>query len=95
METRSNNIQIMKQYTQKQMDSAKERAYKKGFAHGTESAEAVSQAHYEDVLDSANEIKQWKKWEQYDFDWTIAILVAVCLGVVVSMILANVPVSVI
>lgn len=79
-------IKPMKTYTQKQYDSAKERAYKKGYAHGTETAEAVSNAHYEDVLESASDVKEWKKWEQFNFDWTVTLLVVACVVAILMMI---------
>ncbi len=40
----------------------------------------------EDVVESANQIKGWKKWEQFDFDWTVALLVVACVGAILMMI---------
>ena len=70
----------MKTYTQKQMDSAKERAYKKGY-EACNSLVTVDEA-----IMSATQIREWKKWEQFDFDWTVAALVIVCVTIMYRMI---------
>ena len=70
----------MKTYTQKQMDSAKERAYKKGY-EACNSLVTVDEA-----IMSATQIREWKKWEQFDFDWTVTLLVVACVGAILMMI---------
>jgi len=80
----------MKTYTQKQYDNAKKRAYDKGFAYGFNEGlyhnPEVVERSVDEVLETAREINSWKKWEQFDFDWTVIALVVVCLGVLVTMI---------
>lgn len=72
---------MTKTYSQKQMDSAKKREHKKGydlgFAQGNLGVEAV---------ESANQVQEWKKWEQFDFDWTVILLVVACVGAILMMI---------
>jgi hypothetical protein len=70
----------MKTYTQKQYDNAKKRAYAKGYEAGSELVTM------DDIIENAHQIKEWRKLEQFDFDWTVAILIVVCLGVVIAMI---------
>ncbi len=73
---------MVKQYTQKQYDSAKERAYKKGWNDSViDAIDSMS-----DVLDNAEQVNSWKKWEQFDFDWTVTLLVVACIGVILMMI---------
>ena len=71
---------MTKTYTQKQYDSAKERAYAKGLRR------ALDMPAVEDAIENAQQIKSWKKWEQFDFDWTVTLLVVACLGVILMMI---------
>ena len=73
-------ITNMKTYTQKQYDSAKERAFKKGFKEG------IDCISMEDVLENTKQVNSWKKWEQFDFDWTVTLLVVACVGVILMMI---------
>ena len=76
------NYMTTKTYTQKQYDNAKKRAYKKGLEAGYEGLDIITN----DALESAQQVKDWKKWEQFDFDWTLIALVEVCLGVLVTII---------
>jgi len=73
---------MTKTYSQKQYDSAKERAFKKGLEAGYEGLDIITN----DALESAIEIKQWKKWEQFDFDWTVILLAVACVGAILTMI---------
>lgn len=70
----------MKTYTQKQYDSAKERAFKKGY-EARENLITVDEA-----IMSATQIREWKKWEQFDFDWSVVALVVVSLAILIGMI---------
>lgn len=72
----------MKTYNKAQYDKAKKRAYNKGLEVGYEGLDIITN----DALESAIEIKQWKKWEQFDFDWTVILLVVACVGVILMMI---------
>ncbi len=70
----------MKTYTQDQYDKAKLRAYKKGYQ---EASELISM---DETLENSNDIKEWKKWEQFDFDWSVTLLVVACVGAILMMI---------
>ena len=71
---------MTKTFTQKQMDRAKNLYYAKGYR------DAMDSPTVEDALESAEQIKSWSKWEQFDFDWSMVVLGVVCLGVVIVMI---------
>lgn len=71
----------MKTYTQKQYDNAKKRAYDKGY-EARENLVTVDEA-----IMSATQIRDWKKWEQFDFDWTLIAIVVVFLGVILTIII--------
>lgn len=77
-------IKPMKTYTQKQYDSAKKRAYNKGVRDTQDilNFKEESDAQWESV----REINSWKKWEQFDFDWTVTLLVVACVGAILMMI---------
>lgn len=70
----------MKTYTQDQYDKAKLRSYKKGYQ---EASELITM---DDLLENANDVKQWKKWKQFDISWTIVLLVIITLAVLVQII---------
>ena len=70
----------MKTYTQDQYDKAKLRSYKKGYK---EASELISM---DETLDNSNDIKEWKKWDQFDFDWSVVVLIVVSLAVLIGMI---------
>jgi hypothetical protein len=67
----------MKYKTQKE-----EKAYLRGYDDGAREQAQV----LEDALDNAHQVISWRKWEQFDFDWSMVALVVVMLLVVVSMI---------
>lgn len=69
-----------KLYTEDQYKKAKERAYKKGYK---EASELITM---DEALDNSNDIKEWKKWEQFDFDWSVVALVIVSLVILIGMI---------
>lgn len=69
-----------KTYTQKQMDSAKKRAYNKGYE------EAKEGMTIDEAWINAHEVRVWKKWEQSDFDWTVILLAVACVGAILMMI---------
>lgn len=71
---------MTKTYNQKQMDSAKKRAYNNGY-EARENLITVDEA-----IMSATQIREWKKWEQFDFDWTVVALFILCVGVLITMI---------
>lgn len=71
---------MTKTYNQKQMDSAKKRAYKKGYEAGS------NEITMDEILDNAQQVKSWQKQEQCDFDWTLTLLVVACVGAILMMI---------
>ena len=81
---------MTKTYSQKQYDSAKKRAYNKGYAYGFNDGlyhnPEVEERAVDDVLETARGINEWKKWEQFDFDWTMTLLVVACLGAILMMV---------
>lgn len=72
---------MTKTYTQKQYDSAKERAFKKGLKEANDLVEK-----FNDMVDSADQLNGYKKWEKFDFDWTVTLLVVACVGAILMMI---------
>lgn len=79
---------MTKQYTQKQYDNAKERAYNRGWKDGVES-ESLSNEYLEEVMENAGQVNSWKKWEQFDFDLTVAALCVLVVTLLVGMIMYN------
>lgn len=71
---------MTKTYTQKQYDAAKERAYFKGWKAGWESPSV------EDAMKSAVQVQEWNKWDQFDFDCTVVLLIVACVGAILMMI---------
>lgn len=91
----------MKTYSQKQIDSAKKKAYKKGIdtvtipsnyeafeklVKGFISEELRIIELQNDSLENAQQVNSWKKWEQFDFDLTVTLLVVACVGAILMMI---------
>ena len=50
---------------------------------------------YDNIDESVEQVKSWNKYGESKVPYTVIILGVILLGVVVAMILANVPVSVI
>jgi hypothetical protein len=73
----------MKTYTQKQYESVKIRAYKKGYS------DAQEEMTMDEALENAEQVKSWNKYEEADFNWGVVLVILITLAIVVTIIQTN------
>lgn len=74
---------MTKTYTQKQYNSAKERAFKKGYN------DAKEEMTIDEAWENADQVKSWNKYEELDFNWGLILVSLITIAILVTLLFAN------
>lgn len=69
----------MTTYNKEQYEKAKARAYKKGYN------DAMDMPDIKSALENAQQVQEWKKWDNFDINWTVVLLVIITGAILLSM----------